>query len=396
MLKSIKRAKPSKPYPEFPLFAHATRRWCKKIRGKFHYFGPWDDPDAALQKYLDQKDELHAGLPPRDAGDGLKVKDLCNNFLTNKRRRLDIGEIEVRSFKNYFTACSQVVEFFGKNRLVNNLVADDFEAFRASLAKSLGPVSLGNRVGLIRMIFKFGFDNGLISQPVRYGQSFAKPSQKVLRVARSRDGQKMFEAAEVLAILDAADPTLKAMTLLAINAGHGNSDVANLKQSSLDFETGWLNFPRGKTGIGRRVRLWPETISALKVAIERRPKPKDKANSDLCFITQNGHKWVRSGSQSDPEFRSSMNTVSNNFSKLLKKLGINSRRGLGFYTLRHTFATIGSESKDQQSVGAIMGHIDHSQLSVYQERISDERLIAVTDVIHAWLWPASSAPAESE
>ena len=33
------RTMPSKPYPEFPLFAHVTCRWTKKIREKIHYFG---------------------------------------------------------------------------------------------------------------------------------------------------------------------------------------------------------------------------------------------------------------------------------------------------------------------------------------------------------------------
>src|SRR5262245_23477985 len=54
-------SKPAKPYPHFPLYAHATRRWAKKIRGRTHFFGPWSDPDAALDKYNREKEALHAG-----------------------------------------------------------------------------------------------------------------------------------------------------------------------------------------------------------------------------------------------------------------------------------------------------------------------------------------------
>ncbi|MFH1921964.1 MAG: hypothetical protein ABIP48_19030 [Planctomycetota bacterium] len=60
-----------KAHPDFPLYAHATGRWAKKIRGKLHYFGPWSDPQGALERWLAQKDDLLAGRTPRVEGDGL-------------------------------------------------------------------------------------------------------------------------------------------------------------------------------------------------------------------------------------------------------------------------------------------------------------------------------------
>ena len=45
---------------------------------------------------------------------------------------------------------------------------------------------------------------------------------------------------------------------------------------------------------------------------------------------------------------------------MLKRLKINGRNGLGYYTLRHKFETVAGESKDQVAVNAIMGHVDNS------------------------------------
>ena len=104
MAKSTRRSrqrKPAKPRRDFPLFPHASGRWAKKVRGKFCYFGKVaDDPkgEAALERWLDQKDDLLAGRTPSSGAETLTVADLCNHFLTAKKRQLDPGEITPRTF----------------------------------------------------------------------------------------------------------------------------------------------------------------------------------------------------------------------------------------------------------------------------------------------------------
>jgi len=57
----------------------------------------------------------------------------------------------------------------------NGLASDDFEHLRAALAKGWGPVTLGNEIQRVRVLFKYAYDAGLIDRPVRYGPTF-KPS----------------------------------------------------------------------------------------------------------------------------------------------------------------------------------------------------------------------------
>jgi hypothetical protein len=96
-------------YPDFPLFPHAPRRWAKKIRGVLHYFGPWDDPDGALRKHLEQRDDLHAGRKPHADLEALSVKELCNRFLTAKQALVDEGRLSPLTCGDYKTACDEVI-----------------------------------------------------------------------------------------------------------------------------------------------------------------------------------------------------------------------------------------------------------------------------------------------
>src|SRR5207249_4767913 len=116
-----KASKPSKPRPDFPLFPHATGRWAKKIRGKLHYFGPWADPDGALDKYLAEKDSLHAGRKPRPDPEAVTVKDVANAFLNAKDALLAAGELSPHTRENYQRAADTLVRHLGKSRLVSDL-----------------------------------------------------------------------------------------------------------------------------------------------------------------------------------------------------------------------------------------------------------------------------------
>ncbi len=397
--------KPAKPYPTFPLTAHPSGRWCKKIRGKLHYFGRWgtrqngelttvdnlaEATEAGLNEYLEVKDDLHAGRTPRPKSDGTTIAEICNSFLAAKEDLLNSGELAGETFRDYFSTCKRIASFFGRKRSVDDLTADDFTKFRASLSRKFGVQQLSKSVRVTRMLFKFAYDSELIDRPPRLGPMFKEPNKKTKRKAARESGKRFFEADELRSIIQAAPQPLKAMILLGINCGFGQSDIANLPSSAI--EDGWIEFPRPKTEIERRCPLWPETIEALEEAAKYRGVSKDDADADCVFITREGRRFVRNVHHEEAAKRSRRDSVSPRFKNLLDSIGINGRRG--FYALRHTFETFGGECRDQVAVDAIMGHSDPSMAANYRHRISDERLQDVVGVVRAWLWPEEDGDAE--
>ena len=308
----VSASKPKKPYPEFPLFAHATKRWAKKIRGKTHYFGHWDDPQAALDKYMADRDALHAGLVPDDPGttaNGHTVADLCNSFMIAKDQQRDTGEITERTRLDYLKVCKRVVKVFGKTLPLKSISAPQFQKLRDDISRTYGLVTLSNEIGRCRVLFNYAYEAGQVERPFRYG-TFKKPSKKALRRQRRQNGKKMFESAQIRILLDHAGPQMRAMILLGINCGFGNEDCGSLPIEAVNFKKGWIDFPRPKTGVERQCPLWPETVKALDEVLKRRPSPRREAE-DRVFVTKYGGSWNK---------HSSTNPVSSQFRKLTKAI----------------------------------------------------------------------------
>jgi integrase len=380
---------------KFPLWLHPRGFWCKKINGRFFYFGK--DKDAALAEYVRVREDLEAGRTPRpkEAAD-LTVAQLINEFLTRKRERVDAGELSARAWADYYRACEAVVDSFGKGRAVADLRPDDFAKLRTSAAARLGPVALLNFVTRAKMVFRHGYEFGLIDAPVRYGAAFDPPTRSTLRRERAKKPAKLIGAADLWTLILAADPQLRAMLWLGINCGFGPSDCAQLTRHALGVRLGWIDFPRPKTGIARRCPLWPETVKALAAVAAVRPDPQDPKDADLVFLTRTrrgdgGNPWVRFKPSEDPEREgqgSALDAVGPAFRKLAKKCGVAVVGGP--YTLRHVFRTVADEVHDRPAIDTIMGHTDESMASHYRERIDDARLLAVTEHVRQWLLAGKS------
>ncbi len=421
---AVSRKKPRYAKPlGFPLSPH-KRGWCKKIKGQVRIVCGHVPPEQALRIFYAKAPRLYgnggatAGTPASlivpattatptpvavpavavDRSVTLTVANLKDQFLVFKSKQIAAGELRSRTFYD----CRDTATRFAKSvgGPVSELSPARFGEYRRALATSLGPHALTRHIQNIRAMFTWAYESELIPSPIRYGVQFEKPSAAVKRKDRARHeterGTLMFSPDEIEAIRAHADPVMDALILLALNGGFGNTDLASLPLTAIDFENAIIDFPRPKNGVGRRVPLWAETVQAIQRAIKARPAPRNPDDRCLAFLSPDGLPLVRERlvyKNGELERTIPVSGLSRWFADLLTKSGVkskaNPRHGLNFYGLRRTFRTIADEvSRDQHAIHRLMGHSIAGMSGVYIQRITDERLKAVTDAVRERiLWP---------
>lgn len=365
--------------PEFPLFKHSRGYWCKTVKGKHHYFGRVDDdPDGteALKLWNWQRDWLLIGETPPPYGQTASVtlETVCDHWIGGKDALQQAGDLAPRTYQEYFETCEILLGILGANLPATAIGPAQFDKVRVALAKRFNVNGQSKRITQIKSIFDTAYDDHVLTDRPNFGRNFKKPKAAAFRRHRASKGDQSYQPSEVRALLKSASVNMKPMILLGLQAGFGNSDCSLLPQSAVKGD--WIEWPRVKNGIVRRVPLWKETRIALAKSVTH---ARELGEEQFCFVTSTGRPYGEDESATH-------HRVTEEFTRLRKNAkGANESRT--FYDLRRTFETVAGETTDQVAVDAIMGHMasETNMPARYRQKISDERLEAVVTHVRKWL-----------
>jgi integrase len=353
-----------------PLSLHPNGQYYKKIHGRFCYFGR--DKEAALREYYTQAAELHLAKGERQAVHvNLTVRDLCNLFLAHYKTRVANQEVKQRQYYDRQIQLRIFAEYIGPDRLANDVETLDVQNFRKHLIddKHLAPNTVNNYVAAAKAMYHWADDNDIRVEMPKL--------RAIHKTTVSKIDRQVFALDQVGSLLRLANPRMRAMIMLGLNCGFGCTDCAELEWKNLDLENRRVNYPRGKTGVGRNFDLWPETVEAIKAV---------GVQGDLVFYTVRGNPYVQ---QKAKWGKAHDAAISKEFAKLLKKAGIaRTHPGTGFYSLRRTGATMTAQnSKDMWAVRGYLGHSTLEQATTYVQdtspqtneaiRMNHEKLVGV-------------------
>lgn len=362
-----------------PLFLHGNNQWCRKIKGRAFYFGT--DLDAALKKWADEKDHLLAGYAPPKIDGKPTLAELANLYLANSRAKVKLGDFRADHTAQCKVVTDIVIGAVGGQAKPDVMGPPQWALVRQAIATTKGgkpaaKITLKTRLARCR-----AFLNWCVKQKhvkaIDAGDSLAPPAKHLVRREKTAKGKLEWGVSDLRKVIDAAPAEFKAVLLLGINCGMGALDIAALTRSQWKPGQEYLDCPRNKTGVDRRVWLWPETREALAVAVVKRSIPAKQKFENRLLLTHRGYPWCRV---------ESVGTVD-----ITKGPLGNAKTAAGvakgtFYDLRRTFRTEASEVCDLEAIDFCMGHSGKGEGAGYVQRIADVRIKRVCDHVRSWLY----------
>jgi integrase len=348
--------------------------WCKKIDGRLRYFGPAHCPEAeARRELLEYLRVRETGAAAAVTPISVTVQDLSDQYGTACLARVEAGKLERRTYDLYADAIQDFGDVVGWTAQAGAVPADQFARVAEAWSGRLGVHRFNNYVQAVRTAYRWAVENRLLDKPPHFGGAFRKAPAAQGRLSaiqkREERGERRFKADELRKIIAAARGPLRVFVLLALNGGMYSADVSDLRWGDIrrDGRHWLIDTTRRKTGIPRRLVLWPEVVREL----ERRERGADDV---LIFRTIHGNPWNQ---------RNGTDSIGLLFRRLLDRLDLR-REGVGFGSFRHTHVSAVGDHPDQAAARMVRGHLIEG-IEQHYDFPDTRRLKSVTDLARARL-----------
>lgn len=348
-----------------------------------------EESQQRLQQWLLERARDQEREQARQASQGTRPPSVTPaDLIVNTARdafNLYLDWLDQRGKVHSYKTTKDVAAEFGSHvplqARLDTLSKKDFRAYRDALWQKVEREKLkrsyGNRrIRIVRAAFRRAYRE---SDYMEKGEAIlAMLSILETRAEKDAGGAQPISPDEFHAIAGADDAQWKAIVYLAMNCALGNTDIANLERSDLDLEKGMLHLDRSKTEERtqrpRHTPLWPETLEVLRAHLAKNRSRR------LVFTTVRGVSWVRySNTEKNDE-------LSKKFRKITKSLKLR-RRGLSFYSLRHTAAEWAADTPGVGKTGVklLLGHAEQEMWGKYVTK-TPKRLQTAVDAVRRRLF----------
>lgn len=244
--------------------------------------------------------------------------------------------------------CKIIGGYFGLNRNVDSIKTTDIEDFKSYLKeiRKNSPSTINKYLVALGKMYNLGIANGIINiNPVKTVKKLREENHKI-RFLTKEEENRLFMA------IEEDSPHLKPLVICALQTGMRRGEIFNLKWENIDFEYGYIELLKTKSGKPRKIPI-SETLMSI---LNNQPKI-----SEYVFVNS--------------ETNNPFVDIKHSFSSALKKANIKNFR---FHDLRHTVATrLVEKGIDLVVVKEILGHSKIDTTMRYAHAVPKRKLDAI-------------------
>lgn len=304
----------------------STRREAQKVADAFEDAGTKAATVRQLRATIDELQKRISGEELRS----LSFKQHSENWLSEKK-----GEVAHSTYSSYSATVEQFTLYLGDRAEsdMNVLRKADMIGYRTEVSKKVSATTTNGKIKVMRMIFNQAEEEGLLLEnPIKFVKNLKRQKNPVEK--------RVFTVAELNTVLDFADDGWRSMIMFGYYTGQRLGDIARLKWSQVDLESGKIHLVTAKTNNTLNICMHKDLVAFLKES----PTPIGR---DMYVHPRAQEFLVKAKGHST--------TLSNQFTKMLEHVGLREKtthektkngrnaeratKPLSFHCLRHTLVT---------------------------------------------------------